>query len=122
MLAAVALLLAAAPADLKWMGGGWRATDAKHNSTSEEVWAFSEAGLVGMYREVMDGKPGFYELSTIVLEGEKLVFCSRMFDRALKDAKKTAGAPLRFVLEKLQFQKATFKGEGTTAASLVYEL
>lgn len=109
-------------AQLKWLSGSWRATDAKHNSSSEEVWVFSEAGLVGLYREVMEGKAGFYELSSIVAEGDKVVLSSRMFDRALKDSKKTAGAPIRFVLDSSGFQKAVFKGEGANKASLTYEL
>lgn len=110
------------PAQLKWLAGSWRATDAKHHASSEEVWVYSEAGLVGLYREVMEGKPGFYELSSIVTDGEKLVLSSRMFERGLKDAKKTAGAPLRFVLEAAGFQKAVFKGEGANKATLTYEL
>jgi hypothetical protein len=120
--ALAALLLAASPADLKWMSGSWRSTDLKHNASSEEVWLYTEGGLSGMYREVMDSRPGFYELSTILLEGEKLILSSRMFERGLKDSKKTPGAPLRFVLESSGFQKATFKGEGANKATLVYEL
>ena len=112
----------ASPAQLKWLAGSWRSTDAKHHTSSEEVWVFSEAGLVGLYREVMEGKPGFYELSNIVAEGEQLVLSSRMFDRALKDSKKTVGAPIRFVLEASGFHKATFKGEGANKATLTYEL
>ncbi|MBL8956103.1 MAG: hypothetical protein JNK82_35345 [Myxococcaceae bacterium] len=113
----------ATPAQLKWLAGSWRTTDAKHNASSEEVWVFSETGLFGMYREVMGGKPGFYELSSIVPEGDTLVLSMRMFDRALKDAKKTAGGPLRFVLESTAFHKATFKGDGpNNEARLTYEL
>ncbi len=119
---AVGVLLSHTPAQLKWLSGSWRAVDAKHNASSEEVWVYSEAGLAGMYREVMDGKAGFYELSSIVAEGEKVVLSSRMFDRAFKDSKKTAGAPIRYVLETAEFQRAVFKGEGANKASLTYEL
>ena len=122
---ALSLLFTAAPATtapLKWLAGSWRAVDAKHNASSEEVWVYSDAGLVGLYRETMDGKAGFYELSSIVAEGDKVVLSSRMFDRALEDSKKTAGAPLRFVLESAGFQKATFKGEGANKATLAANL
>ena len=119
---AVGLFVAASPADVKWLSGAWRAVDAKHARSSEEVWVCTAEGCTGMYREVLEGRPGFYELSTIGVEGEKLVLASRMFDRSLKDAKKTAGTPLRFVLASAGFQTATFKGEGSNKASLVYEL
>jgi hypothetical protein len=121
---AALLLLAthASPMDLKWLSGSWRAVDEKHHASSEELWTCSDAGCSGMYREVLEGRAGFYELSTILLEGDKLVLSSRMFDRALKDSKKTAGAPIRFVLDKVEFQRAVFKGDGANKASLVYEL
>jgi hypothetical protein len=118
----LAIALQASPLDLKWMSGSWHARDEKHALETEEVWLCSEAGLTGMYREVLEGKAGFYELSTIVLEGDKLVLSMRMFDRALKDGKKTPGAPLRFVLDAADFHKATFKGEGANKATLTYEL
>ncbi|MBK7857474.1 MAG: hypothetical protein IPJ65_02390 [Archangiaceae bacterium] len=129
-LALAALVLSAdlQPSDLKWLQGSWRAVDAdpRHKASSEEVWVMTEGGLVGLYRESVEGRPGFYELSTILLEGDaprRLVLSSRMFDRALKDAKKTAGGPLRWVLEAAGFHKVTFKGEGANNKStLVYEL
>ncbi len=120
--AALAVLISHTPADVKWLAGSWRSVDKKHASSSEEVWVCTADGCAGMYREVMEGKPGFYELSTLVAEGDKLVLSSRMFDRSLKDSKKTAGAPIRFVLETLAFQKATFRGEGANKAVLTYEL
>ena len=120
--AAVALWLSASPTDVKWLAGSWRAVDAKHESSSEEIWACTAEGCTGMYREVLKGKPVFYELSTLLMEGDQLVLSSRMFDRALKDSKKTPGAPIRFVLETVSFQKATFKGEGANKATLTYEL
>jgi hypothetical protein len=121
-LALVSLLLAHAPLDLKWMSGSWRATDPKHALVTEELWLCSAAGLTGVYRETLEGKPGFYELGTILPEGDRLVLTMRMFDRALKDAAKTAKGPLRFVLDTLEFQRAVFKGEGANKASLTYEL
>lgn len=122
--ALLALLLSHAPADLKFMAGSWRAVDPdpRHRTSSEEVWVVGEGGLTGLYRENQDGKPGFYELSTIVPEGEALVLSMRMFDRGLKDAKKTSAGPLRFVASAVGFHKVTFTGEGANKATLTYEL
>jgi uncharacterized protein YndB with AHSA1/START domain len=105
---------------LKFLAGTWKYGDEKHGG--QELWVGNDNSLTGMYREVMDGKAGFYELMEISRDGDDLVLTMRMFDQGLKDAKKTAAAPLRFVLDALQGQKATFNGEGSNKASLVYEL
>jgi uncharacterized protein YndB with AHSA1/START domain len=105
---------------LKWLAGSWKKGDAK--AGAEELWVASEGGLAGLYRETMDGKPGFYELSTLLQEGDEVVLSMRMFDRALKDGRKTQGAPLRYVLTESGFHKATFVGEGANKATLSYEL
>jgi uncharacterized protein YndB with AHSA1/START domain len=109
-----------APSRLKWLSGTWTSGDEKRGA--QELWVASENGLTGSYREVMDGEAGFFELTNIAREGEELVLSMRMFDRGLKDAKKTPGAPIRFVLDALAGHKATFVGEGANKATLVYEL
>jgi uncharacterized protein YndB with AHSA1/START domain len=109
-----------APTQLKWMAGSWKSGDEKRGFT--ELWVANENGLTGSYREVMNGQAGFFELSNIAREGDELVLSMRMFDRSLKDAKKTAAGPLRFVLEQLDGHKAVFVGDGTNKGSLTYEL
>jgi hypothetical protein len=109
-----------APTQLKWMAGTWKSGDEKRGFT--ELWVANENGLTGSYREVMNGQAGFFELSNIAREGDELVLSMRMFDRSLKDAKKTAAGPLRFVLDQLDGQKAVFVGDGTNKGSLTYEL
>jgi uncharacterized protein YndB with AHSA1/START domain len=109
-----------APSQLKWMAGTWKSGDDKRGF--QELWLANENGLTGMYREVMDGQAGFFELSNIARDGDDVVLSMRMFDRALKDQKKTAGAPMRFVLEKVDGHSALFAGDGANKATLTYEL
>lgn len=109
-----------APTQLKWMAGTWKSGDDKRGFT--ELWVANENGLTGTWREVMGGQAGFFELSNIARDGDELVLSMRMFDRSLKDAKKTAAGPIRFVLDALDGHKATFLGDGANKASLTYEL
>jgi hypothetical protein len=106
---------------LKFIAGTWKLGDDKHGG--QELWVGNDGNLTGVYREVMDGKAGFYELMDITREADDdVVLSMRMYDRGLKDAKKTATGPIRFVLDKLDGQKATFVGNGANKATLVYEL
>jgi uncharacterized protein YndB with AHSA1/START domain len=109
-----------APSELKWLAGTWHLGDEHRGA--QTLWVYGDGSLSGMYREVLDGQAGFFELNHIAREGEEVVLAKRMFDRAMKDEKKTAAGPLRFVLDKSEFHKATFVGEGANKESLVYEL
>ena len=74
-----------------------------------------------MYRE-SGVDPAFYELSVIEREGEELVLSMRMFVPALKDAKPTSHAPMRFVLESVDDKNAVFVGDGANKSRLSYRL
>lgn len=104
------------PAELAWMQGSWRRFDGIR--LFEEHWSAAPGGLMGMYRELKDGNPIFYELAAIEQEGVEVVLSLRMFEPGLVDAARTRAVPLRLFLEEHGPERALFAGDGL---SICYE-
>ena len=66
---------AAKPAALAWMAGSWSGT--KDGVASEEHWTTAEGGmLVGMHKDVRDGRAISFEFFRIVEEEGRLCYLS----------------------------------------------
>jgi hypothetical protein len=78
LLANAATAVAQRPADaaaLEWMSGSW--TGTKDGVASEEHWTAAEGGLlVGMHKDVRDGRAISFEFFRIVEEGGRLCYLS----------------------------------------------
>ncbi len=106
------------PEALSFLNGTWRLKDGSY----EEVWSAHPAGLVGMSRSFKNGRPNFYELSTVEREGDELVLSVRMFTPGLANAAKTEAKPLRLHLRFSQDLVAHFVSEGGDGVEVSYRL
>ncbi len=78
---AVALLVASTASaatveDLKWMAGTWEGT--KNDVHSEEIWAAPSGGLlIGMHRDVKDGRAVGFEFFRIQMHEGAITYLSQ---------------------------------------------
>jgi len=65
--------------DMAWLAGHWAGPAL--GGEAEEIWSPPKAdAMMGMYRLVRDGKVVFYELLTLVQEGDSLVLRLKHFN------------------------------------------
>ena len=65
--------------DFAWLEGHWQAEAL--GGEAEEIWSPPGAGtMVGMFRLIQDGKPGFYEIFTLTEEGPTLLLRLKHFN------------------------------------------
>jgi len=108
-------------ADMKWLAGHW--VGQALGGTTEEIWSPAKAGsMLGMYRLIVDGKPVFYELLTIVEENGSLVLRLKHFNPDLtgwEEKDKTVNFPLVALRDgAVHFEGMSFHPQG--AALTVY--
>lgn len=66
-------------ADVAWLAGHW--VGPALGGEAEEIWSPPRGGsMMGMYRLVKGGKPVFYELMTLVEEGDSLTLRLKHFN------------------------------------------
>jgi uncharacterized protein DUF6265 len=73
---------AATIADMAWLAGHW--TRSALGGVGDEIWSPPRDGMMlGMYRQMNDGKPKFFELLTLIEEGGSLVLRLKHFNQDL---------------------------------------
>jgi len=69
--------------DFAWLEGHWQAEAL--GGTATEIWSPPAAGsMVGMFRLIEDGQPGFYEIFTLTEEGPTVLLRLKHFHPDLK--------------------------------------
>lgn len=69
--------------DMAWYAGIWRGSGL--GGDNEEIWSAPTNGtMMGMYRLLQDGRPVFYELLTLVEEGNSLMLRLKHFHSDLR--------------------------------------
>lgn len=100
------LLLAAVLTDFSFLAGAWKGEAGP--SIAEEHWMAPEGGIMlGMSREVRDGKTAVTELCSIETSSGAPLLIIRHFNSALI-AREEKDKPLVFVLESVAPGKAVF--------------
>ena len=95
-------------ADFGWLTGHW--TGPALGGLSEEVWSDANGGsMMGMYRLVKDGRIVFYELLTLVEEGDSVVLRLKHFNADLTGWEEKAEVR-EFPLVSLTPTEAAFDG------------
>jgi len=106
---------------LSWLDGSWVHGDK--DSSIEEHWRQSGAGLVGMFREVKKGRSTFFEIMAIEAEGRDIIMRIRHFGPGLKAAWEEKSKPMTFRLGERAGDSATFDGlEVQAGERLLYRL
>ncbi len=93
-----------------WLTGRW----AGHHGSDEieEQWSGAAGGgMIGMFRAITNGRPRFYELIALDVEGDLLVCRFRHFNRDLTGWEEK-DAPLELDLVALTEQDAVFLRRG----------
>jgi uncharacterized protein DUF6265 len=93
-----------------WLTGRW----AGHHGTDEieEQWSGAAGGgMIGMFRAISNGRPRFYELIALDVEGDRLVCRFRHFNRDLTGWEEK-DAPLELDLVALAERDAVFLRRG----------
>ena len=73
---------AATIADMAWLAGHW--TGSVLGGVGDEIWSPPRNGMMlGMYRQMNDGKPRFFELLTLIEEGGSLLLRLKHFNQDL---------------------------------------
>ena len=94
-------------ATLSWMAGQWIRNDGKDQL--EETWSEpSHDSVMGMFRWIKSGKVWMFELMTITVDGEDIVFRLRHFDRK-QTPREPKDAPLTYTLKSISDGKAVFE-------------
>ena len=102
-------------ADMSWMVGSW--TGNALGGVTEEAWAAPAGGsMVGMFRLTKNGKPVFYELTTLTEEGGSLIMRLKHFNPNMTGwEEKDKTVDFKFVGKKdglIHFEGMAFKPEG----------
>jgi len=106
---------------LAWLDGVW--TSFEGNRSIEELWRFSEAGFVGLFREIKDRQSTFLEFMVIEKEDHDVIMRIRHFGPGLKTAWEDKDKPMTFKLGHHSNNLAIFDGFGPQAGEkLVYRL
>lgn len=108
-------------ADIAWFAGHWMG--AALGGVSEEIWSPPDSGsMMGMYRLILDGKPVFYELLTLVEENGSLMLRLKHFNADLtgwEDKDRTEDFPLVATEGKaMHFEGVSFHPDGENAATI----
>ncbi len=101
--------------DVRWITGQWQGEAM--GGTFEETWTAPNGdSMMGMFRHVVDDKANFYELLTIVPDGESLVLRLKHFSAELhgwEDKDQTVDFPLVKLAEnEAYFDGLTFRRVG----------
>lgn len=112
---------AATLAEMDWLAGHWAGN--AFGGVSEEVWAKPVGGaMMGMFRQVNDGKVVFYELMTLVEENGSIVLRLKHFNPNLTGwEEKNKTVDFKFVGKKdgvIHFEGMAFKPEGKDAVTI----
>ncbi len=97
---------------LRMLEGTWR--DAE--GTKQESWAFTEAGGVGTWRRLVNGKPGRYELFALEPDDGEWVLTMRGFGVGMQPE----GDASRLVLDVVEPGRLLFVTEGGPAMRVEY--
>jgi hypothetical protein len=91
---------------LQWFTGVW--IGVSEGTYIEEHWStLREGGLMGMFRMLRGGKPAFYELMTLAIEGEEIILRIKHFNPGLKGWE-TQDESVVFVLVRVDPGQAIF--------------
>jgi hypothetical protein len=94
--------------DVAWIAGHWQG--AAMGGQFEETWNPPSAGtMLGMFKFSQNGKVGFYEILTIVPQGESLILRLKHFDAGLKGWEEKDES-VEFPLQEVTDQEIRFKG------------
>lgn len=94
--------------DISWLSGNW--VGEAFGGLAEEVWSDPAGGsMMGMFRSIVKGEVGFYEILTISEFEESLVFRLRHFNENLS-AWEEKGEPKSYPLVKIDKNTAWFEG------------
>jgi len=101
--------------DMAWLAGHW--VGPALGGEAEEIWSPPKGGsMMGMYRLVRDGEVVFYELQTLVEEGDTLVLRLKHFNPDLtgwEEKQKTVDFRLVGIGDGIvQFEGMSFHREG----------
>lgn len=112
---------AATLAEMDWLVGHWMGN--AFGGVSEEIWAKSAGGaMMGMFRQVNDGKTVFYELMTLVEENETILIRLKHFNPNLTGwEEKDKTVSFKYVGKKdgvIHFEGMAFKPEGKDAVTI----
>lgn len=107
--------------ELAWMQGRWVIDD--DGQYLEETWSPArEDAMVGCFRWARKGGVWLYELMSIELEEDLLVFRLRHFDRGLAPWKSEAEGPLTYPLLDFSENRVVFENpERDSPRRFVYE-
>lgn len=107
--------------DMAWLEGRW--CDADATRISEENWSAPRNGtMLGMYRHLIDGRPVFYELLTLVEENDSLVLRLKHFHPDLRGwEERDESTQMRLVARiagDLYFDGLTFSPQATGSLTI----
>ena len=112
---------AATLAEMDWLAGHW--TGNAFGGVSEEIWAKPAGGtMMGMFRQVNNGKTVFYELMTLVEENGSILMRLKHFNPNLTGwEEKDKTVNFRYVGKKdgvIHFEGMAFQPEGKDAVTI----
>jgi hypothetical protein len=94
--------------DVAWIAGSWEGE--AFGGSAEETWSSPRAGtMIGMFRIIKDGRPGFYEILCISEDGGSLVLKLKHFNADLTGWEEK-DETVTFPLVKLGVNEAYFDG------------
>lgn len=108
-------------AEMDWLAGHW--TGNAFGGVSEEIWAKPAGGaMMGMFRQVNNGKTVFYELMTLVEEQGTILMRLKHFNPNLTGwEEKDKTVDFKFVGKKdgvFHFEGMSFRPEGKDAVTV----
>lgn len=112
---------AATLAEMDWLAGHW--TGNAFGGVSEEIWAKPAGGaMMGMFRQINNGKAVFYELMTLIEESGSIVMRLKHFNPNLTGwEEKDKTVDFKFVGKKdgvFHFEGMAFRPEGKDAVTI----
>ncbi len=106
---------------IAWLDGVWISEQA--DEVMEEHWSFSKNGLLGMFREIKNGRSTFFEIMCIEQEEHEVLLRIRHFGPALKTAWEERDNPMTFILTQFSDSLAIFAGANSQQGErLIYRL